>query len=461
MRRRRVRKPRPPRPNPRTRIRRSDGDATIEWMYYHTPGLPPVSMIESSVQVHKYDFITSYVGSKSLWNPVTHRRVRGQGGTWSECKYASPPDYVHLAPVCPSGPAYLPVSEDTLLALRPTVKPNVLQSIQIRGLTKATVMVPTGTSVANFLIELREGVRGIVPRLRSFKDCLGSLYLGLKFGTESFLRDLKGLYTTWGKFQKRLSYLRKNNGSMDNWVREYRKEFELYEYDIPQDIVWMPVRDELGSPIHRAVKYHVVPESIVTRVQVNLLTYFLLEGLETFWGKMDAFSAAFGLNNPAKIAWNAAKMTWLVEYFINVSPWLDKLAGKPFKGNMELRAVWCSVRTVYRVEVYEGRLGGEPGSGSTEDSWYCSGWYVVRCYDRYPGLDIPEDELVGLDLTDQQKTILAALAESRVSWDRTPWTKWAARKWGPWLGGSKPRLGFRIPPRTFRKRFLPRRRSSR
>lgn len=206
---------------------------------------------------------------------------------------------------------------------------------------------------------------------------------------------------------------------------------------------------------HVIHKLHVVPESVVGEVHVNVLTYFLINGLDSFWGKVDSLAACLGFNNPVKIAWNNAKMTWLLEYFVNVGPTLDKLAAQPFKdGKIEVRSAWHSTKIQFLVEVYRGRLlppyddGGTPTFDPTP-----VGKFLVKQYSRNPGLVLTEEELVSCDLSDQQKLILLALAESRLHWDRTPWTKWAIRKWGPWADGAKPRLRFKTPPWSFIKRF--------
>lgn len=460
------------RPNPRVRVRNKTLSGTVTWMI-HSPQFPgspestEVFDVRDVSQVANYQYMVDYIGNRTLWNPCLHTSIKGFGGVLSDCQwkdvvdgYGQPvvPAPLHLYST--SGhPAYADIQPSDLIAMVPVLHESVTKGVTKGTLKKAVSQMPEVVSIGNFLLELREGIKGIIPSIRNFKDALGNLYLGVKFGTESFCRDLSSLVSVWTKVQQRLKYLRKHNGQ-DVWVRGYRDKnrndsgLKSEDYDIPQDVVIY----QNTIPSHVVVKLHVVPESISGSLHVNILTHFLIRGLETFWGKVDMFGAALGLNNPAKIAWNNYKMTWLVEYFVNVQPYLNKLAASPFRdGTIEIRSAWTSHLVTFQVEVYGGRKGEASAAFPDMDFHWDPepiGKYVVKRYSRNPGLELSEDELVGCDLTDSQKLILLALAESRLSWGNTKWTKWAIRKWGPWDGGAKPKLRFKNPPKGFKKQFL-------
>lgn len=466
------RKPRPP-TNPRVRTKLKKLHGTVTWMIHYPPDeqgdgeTTNVYDVKEVNQVTDYLHMIDYVGNKTAWNPCWHESIKGSGGVLYDCFWKDVVDG-QGQPVTPAPlhvyaqagqPAYADIQPSDLIALEPVLKESVMKGLSKGTLKKAVKQMPEVVSIGNFLLELREGIRGIIPRFSNFKDLLGNLYLGYKFGAESFCRDLASLTSVWTKVMRRMKYLRKHNGQ-DVWVRGYRDKarndsgLTSADYDVPSDVII----EQNTVPSHVVVKLHVVPESITGTVHVNILTHFLMTGLDTFWGKVDMMGAALGLNNPAKIAWNNYRMTWLVEYFVNVQPYLNKLAADPLRnGTIDIRSCWVSQKVTYLVEVYSGRRGTASLQHPSIDLVYEDmpiGQYTVTTYRRLPGLDLTEDELVSCDLTDSQKLILVALAESRLSWGNTKWTKWAIRKWGPWDGGSKPRLAFKTPPGAFRRKFV-------
>jgi len=222
---------------------------------------------------------------------------------------------------------------------------------------------------------------------------------------------------------------------------------------MPAVRTWSPSTDtpELPWFAHPGVRLAVVPESVTVSVTISLLVYWMLTGLNTFWGKVDALSAALGLNNPCKIAWNATRMSWLCEYFVNTKPVFDRLAGQPFKGTMEVRAAWTSVKTQFLLLIESGQDIGPCIYGP--HGWTLNGAYVVTLYERTPGVLMTDQELLSCNLSAQQMGILAALAESRLHWDQSKWTKWAARSWSPFFSSVRKNPGWKIPPKWFRRMF--------
>lgn len=435
----------------RIRERHEGGYASGDWFVNQ---LPPYSFPHSGPAYSEYSRLEDYVGNKGLWNPCYHFKYKGHSGEEWVCYNGST---VHMRYT--GSPAYVAIRPEMVEACMPGPPLSILATCGRNALIQATTQIPSNTSIANFLIELKDGVKGVVPEIKKLKDCLGNAYLGYKFGTDSFVRDLKSIYGSWGSTMRRLAFLKRHNGH-EHWVRAFRDQkhgnaFGAESVSVPgiqTTFEWSDDPEHKPAVAHRLVELRPVPDSLRGEVHVNVLSYFLLEGLETFWGKVDAMGAALGLNNPAKIAWNAIPFTWLLEYFVKVGPLLDRLSSQPFKGSMEVRAAWSSYKYKMLVEVWCGTAGTcqlKPGPGMKLHV----GDLLVEIYSRVPGVYLSEEDMVGINLTNQQVGILLALAESRLSWDQTKWTAWAARKWGPWANGGKPRLRFKQPPAWWRNFF--------
>lgn len=200
--------------------------------------------------------MVDYVGTPNLWNPVLHLSAKGHAGFHRQCWCSeciadwNGGDQIHWNPE--PVPPPVDVKPSDLFSMVPVLHRSVEVSISKSVLERATQQMPEVVSVGNFLLELREGVKGILPAVTNLKSCLGNLYLGWKFGIESFLSDLKKLTTVWTRWQRRLNYLRRHNG-VETWVRGYRDSkhgsaLTFEDFDIPPDIIVLD-QGELPSGI--------------------------------------------------------------------------------------------------------------------------------------------------------------------------------------------------------------------
>lgn len=436
---------------PRTRVRWTGDFAGFNW---HVNSDPVYEWPYSGPAFSKYSEMVDFVGNRTLWNPVDHFQYKGSSGVWQTCPFGE--ETVHMSQV--GGAPYIVVRPEWVRELVPALPEAALVNLSQSALRRAVEQVPEDTSIVNFLIELRNGVKELVPHFRKIKDLLGSGYLWWKFGIEPFIRDLRKMSQTWWRVQRRLKYLRMHNGQ-EAWIRAHRSALggntlTAAEVGLVDEAMYMAHSDDpVNHPAvaHPALWLRPLPDTFVGTAHVNVLAYHQLSGLDTFMGKVDALSAALGVNNPAKIAWNAIPFTWLLEYFVNVGPYLEALKGKPFKGKMEIRAVWSSYGYKFLADVDAGRVNTcqlKPSPPLSERR----GGYLVKYYSRFPGTVLRDTEgLLSLGLTPDQVLIVTALTESRLSWDQAKWAKKIVYLRRPLPG--PPRLKWRDPPKWFRKKF--------
>lgn len=445
----------------RVRERNTEQLASITVHYYDSTGHEtyshPYVGISADAYEHTVGIFKDYNGSKMLWNPCDHVKVTGQLGEIPVHNYpGTEQPHVSFEGDANNGTRCLVRLED-LLSLIPDPPMSSVQSKAKQMLTSISELMPSQVGIANFLIELREGVRGIVPSLKRSKDMLGSLYLGIKFGVQAFVSDLKKLTKTWSYFRNRLKWLQKSNGH-DTWTRRgSQKEDPTGGFLLkdPIDVLLPTGNPDIPAGYHLGYRLSPVSGSLKAWWRLNMRTFFHIKGLEKFWTQVDLFSAALGLNNPAKIAWNAKSMSWLVDYFVNLDPYLDKLAGSAVDiyqdGNIHLKHAYFSYKVEFDVDVFFVRY------------WSCNtkpapsypihvGRLRVSKYVREAGFPLTEEDLLSCNLTTDQKAILLALAESRTKWDKLRWGRWAARDFH-FSGFAKMKLGFREPSKRFRRIF--------
>jgi len=127
-----------------------------------------------------------------------------------------------------------------LLALVPDVPPSAVSKAAKQFVSDCETDIPNDVSLANFLIELREGLSQYtskvgkiifnrISRLRSSskpivkfasKD-VSSDYLGYQFGLKPAWSDLKKMAASWSRFRNRMRFLKQTQGKTMLLRRKY------------------------------------------------------------------------------------------------------------------------------------------------------------------------------------------------------------------------------------------------
>jgi hypothetical protein len=286
------------------------------------------------------------------------------------------------------------------LAVPPSVAERAIRLL----LDDALDAIPDSVSIANFIWELRE-VKQLIPKLQSLALAPGQLLLWWQFAVRPLVDDVKKILNLAENLEKRLDHLRKINGrtvtfrrhahwSQDNFGDTHRVFFPTPgSYDLAQTVEQMSRWDSGQLSIAASVK-----------------TDLDFRGIDVF---NTAMLAAFGLNNPIKVVWNAIPFSWLVEWFIKLDGFLDTFEIPEFPGTMQILSTSHTVRTKSMFSSYgytsPPEFGHFPNPLQQSAELKAFGHTLVRGFRRRSGLPPASIGPEGLSLT--QQAILAALLQ--------------------------------------------------
>lgn len=268
-----------------------------------------------------------------------------------------------------------------------------------------STQVPEDVSIANFLWELREEILKILKDLWAYLLKYTTLYgfwLGWNFCIKQIIQDIKKMLSLIKSARKRLKYLRDTYGKAV--PRRYRKKLEVETfpptepYD-PGDTAWAECA---------FVHYHLVKRAVT--LHATFLTYHEFPGLESAMALLDVIGAKLGLQNPAKIIWNAVPFSWLLDYFVQTGSFFDRLQLPSFKGEF---AVLASCHGWKIEETYQTwMVDHDWSSGELEIKFRSGGDFIVSQYIRRQGIPLGSIFTVQESLSAHQWSIILALLAS-------------------------------------------------
>jgi len=295
------------------------------------------------------------------------------------------------------------------------------QNLLLSAFNKQITQVPTKTSVINFIIELLE-LKPIFKKLASIPKHIreGTLtkavsgkslsrrspinaakggakgFLAVEFQWLPFISDIYAFITAMDTVTKRINFLIKT-----------KKEETTVRF-VKEDCA---VRAETGTEIIVYDDSSDVRQSIwLTDYQCDFIStwklYQDLEGLDDVWAGLRGLFVDLGVNNPAKIVWNAIPFSFLVDWVAPVSQWLEKAAAQPFYGVWKTYDVTSSVNEKY---TFENRFVAKHG-GTNGPEFKA----VVQQYRRLNYLPLSLGAIDFSQLTDTQQKLALALAVSGV-----------------------------------------------
>lgn len=360
-----------------------------------------------------YSSLSDHVGH-GFWQPCSHVRMRllpGYIGYFSDSGTATAVDGV-------DSPHYADIEDFQVMAdERMLLARGEDFNTWFSGLYSSfTDQFPDTCSIANTLIEFKQGIRNQLPMVRDLKQRISSNYLKIQFGYKPLWNDLKACCKMYGKFKNRLKFLKENKVMFEDQrklvlepIVNYEKDYVAY-YQAP-DIPQPP-----GPPLVQPQVYH--PLRTLIRDEWSEATHYAtafinnqIKGLDEVSRQVDAMAGMLGLCNPIKIAWNAVPWTWLCDWFVDVDQVLDAFEGQPFEGKLVLESAYLStkIKSLSWVETVS-----QVGATRVSEE---KGFLSTKQYDRSGELGIEEDlissKLIHPSLDGGQAAILLALLDQR------------------------------------------------
>jgi hypothetical protein len=242
----------------------------------------------------------------------------------------------------------------------PLLPPDVVSLVDYRSVVNehlGRVLVPISTTVqlGNFLLEL-DDARRIYDNIRNVVNTRpGDQVLGYQFGVRPFIGDILSMGKALGNLQKELAWLRSAGGKPVRIVTQRSVDvdgaFEEAETNLGGETPYgVQYTSQLMPPVAivKCVSWVTYPEDII-----DSALFGIAAGLK-----------ALGLTNPAKIAWNYIRYSFVADWLFNVGSILDQLdllqaLSSPYKVDRETTHISVSRSCIYRVYSHVNVLGQE------------------------------------------------------------------------------------------------------
>lgn len=128
-----------------------------------------------------------------------------------------------------------------------------------------------------------------------------------------------------------------------------------------------------------------------------------LDGLDDAWATLRGLIAGLGINNPAKIVWNAIPFSFVADWAFPFGSLLDRLAVQPFAGRWEIYDMVNSVKESWHLKqrrVYQQNYSGIKKATNR---------VLVERYSRRLGANIALEDIDLTDLDQKQQLLLGSL----------------------------------------------------
>lgn len=266
----------------------------------------------------------------------------------------------------------------------------IVDLVQLRGLRKqvaklASVLRKLPTSVA------RGAWRDIV-RMASDAGLLG------QYGVAPTVRDIEQVFRQFRSIGDRLNYLRLTVGRpitfrrRQSWTKSTNRRY------LVETITGGP------SAIVREWEY-TVTGSATAAATITMMNH--LRGLEERLASWNALNAELGGNQLLRVGWDLVPWSFVVDWFIPVSGWLERLAPQPFAGELKIVNKSFSVKNGVGA-TFKGSLDTAHGA-----PWVGAGRIALHSYQRSPSLPARASMFSG-SLSPTQRLIMLALFGQRL-----------------------------------------------
>lgn len=380
------------------RIRQSTDLKT--WPVYY---LHPVTHQVISADF-SWDTFTYYKYMMDVSRPQDHHILRGgvnacfhETWTYTGSMYRDwVGDYGYLVGMSDAGPYAVPPLLDTvaLLAMLPTISDGDRNNAIMDAFNAFTDVWPEELSLGETTQGLLD-LKSMIPKFSGdFVTDLASLHLNKAFAWDSLLSDIQAFSGLLSNVEKRIAFLRKTYGRPT--TLRYQKTLET---TLSGDIIFIePVRSWGVKYILRSHHHMFYATSKLRQ---------LVGHLDDAIGYLRGLVGALGGSNPLKQVWNLIPLSFVVDYFFNISARLDVLTRLRPVDIWELSNATHTFKEVARWEIVQSNNGQWGGAQQADQPL---GTLLMTRYDRRLGL--PFDVLnfgVG-SLSPGQLGLLSALA---------------------------------------------------
>nr|QDH91047.1 MAG: hypothetical protein H2Rhizo33936_000001 [Leviviridae sp.] len=252
---------------------------------------------------------------------------------------------------------------------------------------------PTKISGAEFVQGLFE-LLALLPKFeRSLTKTIAGGYLTKKFGWDNLLSDLKSFSSLLVSIRERMEFLK----------RTYGKPTKLL-YHIP-NCHTIDSWEYLYEPF-RGVGTRLILESYRCDYHAGATLVQNLKHIDDFIGWLRAIVISLGLNNPLQSIWKTTRLSFVVDWFADVSGHLGRLAAIQPAEKWDVYDISSSITWTARFKVIQENthLDGSP------DFIRQLGVLVVKRYERVVGLPVDLTVFTPSTCTPDQLVLMEAMA---------------------------------------------------
>jgi len=252
-------------------------------------------------------------------------------------------------------------------------------------------VLPTHLSFSEFVQGFTQ-LAELLPSIgESVTKTISAGYLQKKFGWDNLLSDLDTLGGLVQTVLDRMDYFRRT-------------------YGIPQRLGFVRriPHAESGAigTFHLSNGYETVLTYTNFTVKYRATAWIVqtLDYMRDFVGFLRVFTGALGLNNPVKAFWNTVPLSFVVDWFFNISQHLDNLTRLNPVVGWDVNDVTESLTYEYDVQVSFNYNGGPSNFAVIS-----TGVVHVKVYDRNVGLSFDWELLNPDELSTTQLTLLLSM----------------------------------------------------
>lgn len=266
-----------------------------------------------------------------------------------------------------------------------------------RAFTYFSERFPTKISFAEFVQGLFE-LGQLLPKIySSVQRTIASAYLTKKFGWDNLISDLEQFVSLVSSIRERMEFLKRTYGRP---TKLYYREPSFHTVD-----KWV-----VTDTVVRGFALRFTQESYRADFTASATLVQEMKHIDDFIGWLRAIVISLGLNNLIASGWKTSRLSFVVDWFFDVSGSLARLAAVQPADKWDVSNVSCSVVWTSRVrvdQVNEGLGGGTP------DQEFHLGYFDVKQYERLVGLPVDLTVFTPSTCTPDQLVLMLAMAASK------------------------------------------------
>jgi hypothetical protein len=255
---------------------------------------------------------------------------------------------------------------------------------------------PTKISFAEFVQGLFE-LSALLPKIeRTVTQTIAGGFLTKKFGWDNLISDLSSFTKLASSIRERMEFLKRTYGRP---TKLYHREPSIQSLDT-WSTIYEPVRG-FGTRL-TLQSYQCDFNASATLLQ-------RMGHIDDFIGWLRAIVISLGLNNLIAAGWKTTRLSFVVDWFLNVSGHLARLAAVQPADQWDVTNVTHSMSMRATFAVHQVNRNIDDGS----DSEFYLGTLVVKRYVRFLGLPVDLSVFTPSTLTPDQLVLMLAMGAAK------------------------------------------------